>query len=87
MEGAAFLSEADWFDGQDLQQYTRDHLLGRGSTGAVYLLRNDRTEDNDLVRAEPRGDGSASLHAPARRRAPGTPSHRAAPPPTPAHAA
>lgn len=45
--GGERFAEADWFDGQDLRGFTRDSLIGRGSTGAVYLLRNS---EDQLVR-------------------------------------
>jgi len=45
MEAGGF-GEADWFDGQALKGFTRDRLIGRGSTGAAFLLKND---DGDLA--------------------------------------
>jgi hypothetical protein len=41
-------AESDWCDGLDLGAYVKERLIGRGSTGSVYLLNKD---DGSLVRA------------------------------------
>ena len=62
--GAAAFSEVDWFDGQKLTGFTRDHLIGRGSTGAVFLLRNSIDE---LVSAPLSERRAALVHPVARQ--------------------